>query len=319
MTTLTGKVAVVTGSGTGIGRAIALAMAGEGASVVTNNRCPRGSTGDAEATAREIIAMGHKAVHFYGDISDFDVTRRLVQTALDRFGRLDILVNNAGGDDKRRMPWEMTIDEWDSTIRTHLSGTFYCVRHACGVMKEQKWGRIINTTSRAWLETTESANYGAAMGGVVSLTRALARDLGRFGITCNAYGPSARTRRTEKAFPRIKRGYEAGVITRRTYESYANRANPQECTPLILYLCSDEAAEINGQIFDIRAGEISILSEPLEDKVIRKEDGSWSKEDLIDLVPRVLLKQYHNPAPTSSITPDGRTQVSASGPGTSTA
>jgi 3-oxoacyl-[acyl-carrier protein] reductase len=319
VTTLTGRVAVVTGSGTGIGRAIAIALAGEDVSVVTNNRSPRGSAGDAEATAKEIIAMGNKAVHFYGDISDFDTARRLMRTAVDRFGRLDILVNNAAGEDERRMPWEMTMEEWDSTLRTHLSGTFFCVRHACGVMKEQKWGRIINTTSRAWLETTESANYGAAMGGVVSLTRALARDLGRYGITCNAYAPSARTRRTEKAFPRIKRGYEAGVITRRTYESYANRADPQECTPLVLYLCSDEAAEINGQIFDIRAGEISILSEPQEDKVIRKEDGPWSKEDLIELVPKVLLKHYRNPAPAGRINPDGRNSVSAPGPGKSTA
>lgn len=292
MNALMGRVAVVTGSGTGIGRAIAIAMAREGASVVTNNRSPHGSVGDAEATAKEIIGMGNKATYFYGDVSDFDTARRLIRVAVDQFGRLDILVNNAGGDDERKMPWEMTMEEWDSTIRTHLSGAFYCVRHACGVMKEQEWGRIVNTTSRAWLETTESANYGAAMGGVVSLTRALARDLGRYGITCNAYAPSARTRRTEKAFPRIKRGYEAGVITRQTYESYSNRPDPQECAPLVLYLCSDEAAEINGQIFGIRASEISIFSEPQETKAIRKDDGLWRKEDLVDLVPKVLLKQF---------------------------
>lgn len=291
MNALLGRVAVVTGSGTGIGRAIAIAMAREGASVLTNNRSPHGSVGDAEATAKEIVGMGNKAIHFYGDVSDFDTARRLMRAAVDQFGRLDILVNNAGGDDERKMPWEMTMDEWDSTIRTHLSGAFYCVRHACGVMKEQKWGRIVNTTSRAWLETTESANYGAAMGGVVSLTRALARDLGSYGITCNAYAPSARTRRTEKAFPRIKRGYEAGVISRQTYESYSNRPDPQECAPLVLYLCSDEAAEINGQVFGIRAGEISIFSEPQETKVFRKDDGLWRQEDLVELVPKVLLKQ----------------------------
>lgn len=292
-----GKVAVVTGSGTGIGRAIAIAMASEGASVITNNRSPHGSIGDAEATAGEIINMGHKAAYVYGDVSDFDAARRIIQTAVDQFGRLDILVNNAGGQDERKMPWEMTMEEWDSTIRTHLYGAFYCIRHACGVMKEQKWGRIVNTTSRAWLETTESANYGAAMGGVVSLTRALARDLGRYGITCNAYAPFARTRRTEKAFPRIKRGYEVGVISSRMYEMYSNVPDPQACAPLVLYLCSEEAADINGQIFAIKPGEISILSEPQYDKVIRKEDGLWRKEDLIDLVPTVLLKQYRNPAP----------------------
>ena len=297
MTVLTGRVAVVTGSGTGIGRAIAIALARAGASVVTNNRAARGAAGDAEATAREIIAAGGQAVYFYGDISDFDAARGLMQTALDRFGRLDILVNNAAGEDVRRKPWEMSREEWDSTIHTHLSGAFYCVRHACGAMKERRWGRIVNTTSRAWIDTMESANYGAAMGGVVSLTRALAKDLGGYGITCNAYAPAARTRRTEKAFARIKRGFEAGVITRRTFDSYADRPDPEECTPLVLCLCSEEAAGINGQIFDIRSGEISILCEPHEDRLIRKGDGPWSSRDLVELVPKVLHGPYRNPAP----------------------
>src|SRR4030042_4335584 len=171
------RVAIVTGSGQGIGRAIAIALAKEGAKVVTNNRRPDTSGGDAEATARQIADMGGEAISFFGSVSDFEVAGKLVQTAVDKFGRLDILVNNAGAD-RPHMVWNMTEEEWDTCVDSFLKGTFNCIRFASALMREQKWGRIINTTSTAWLGTVGHCNYGAAQAGLVGLTRAVARELG---------------------------------------------------------------------------------------------------------------------------------------------
>ena len=296
---LKGKVAVVTGSGQGMGRAIAIAMAKEGAMIVTNNRQPGASGGDAGTTAREIIDMGCQAAPFFGDISDFEVARELIRTAVDKFGRLDILVNSAGGADAHNMVWDMTETEWDSTIRIHLKGTFNCIRHASGLMKEQHWGRIINTTSTAWLGSTTWCNYDAAMAGVVGLTRAVARDIGRYGVTCNAHAPVAATRRLldEENKARFRGGYEAGQMSEELYEQLTNPPAPETIAPMIVYLCTDEAADINGQVFDVAGRSIAIYSEPVKEKTISKAEGLWTLEELIELVPGVLLEGYQNPAP----------------------
>ena len=127
------KAAIVTGSGQGIGRAITVAMAKEGARVVTNNRRSRTSGGDAETTAREIRNMGGQAVSFFGDISDFEEARKLIQTAVDNFGRVDILVNNAGIATISKV-WNTTKKEWDQVVNSFLKGSFNCIRHSCGLM-----------------------------------------------------------------------------------------------------------------------------------------------------------------------------------------
>jgi NAD(P)-dependent dehydrogenase (short-subunit alcohol dehydrogenase family) len=296
------RVAVVTGSGQGIGRAIAIALAGEGARVVTNNRQPAAAGGDAETTAREIANMGGQAVPFFGDISKFEVAQKLMQTAVDEFGRLDILVSNAGGTDAHGMVWQMTEAEWDATISIHLKGSFNCIRHASGLMKEQRWGRIINATSTAWLGSAEWCNYNAAMAGVVGLTRAVARDIGQYGVTCNAYAPIAATRRlvTEDKKARFKRVYEAGLMTREQYEELVDPPGSETVAPLIVYLCTDEAADINGQVFNVTGGDIALYSAPIRKKAILKEEGLWTVEELIELVPRTLLEGYQNPAPARS-------------------
>ena len=153
------RVAIVTGSGQGIGRAIAVALAEEGAMVVTNNRRPDTPGGDAETTAKQITDMGGQAVPFFGSVSDFELAGKLIQAAVDKFGRLDILVNNAGTD-RPHMVWNMTEEEWDICVDSFLKGTFNCTRFACGVMREQKWGRIMNTTSTAWLALWDTAIMG---------------------------------------------------------------------------------------------------------------------------------------------------------------
>ena len=292
------RVAIVTGSGQGIGRAIAVALAKEGAKIVTNNRRPDTSGGDAETTARQITDMGGQAIPFFGSVSDFEVAGKLVQAAVDKFGRLDILVNNAGTD-RPHMVWNMTEEEWDICVDSFLKGTFNCTRFACGVMREQKWGRIMNTTSTAWLGTVGHCNYGAAKAGIVGLTRAVAREMGRYGVTCNAYAPTAATRFTvsEEIVAGFKKRYEAGLVTKERYEELTNPPSPETVTPFIVYLCTDEAADINGQMFDVTGGNIAIYSEPVKKKDINKEEGLWTVEELIELVPKVLLEGYSNPSP----------------------
>ncbi|MFC2001130.1 SDR family NAD(P)-dependent oxidoreductase [Chloroflexota bacterium] len=299
---LKNRVAVITGSGQGMGKAIAIAMAREGAKVVTNNRQPGTSGGDAETTAEEIRGIGGQAVPFCGDISSFEVARKLIQTAVAEFGRLDILVNNAGGVDAHNMVWQMTEAEWDNTISVHLKGSFNCIRHAAGLMKEQRWGRILNATSTAWLGASPYCNYVAAKAGIVGLTRAVARDVGGYGVTCNAYAPKAATRRliTEEKKVGFRKRYEMGLMGRELYEELINPPDPETVAPLIAYLCTDEAADINGQVFGITGGSIAIYSEPVKKKVIRKEEGLWTVAELTELVPGVLLENYRNPAPVQA-------------------
>ncbi len=292
------RVAIVTGSGQGIGRAIAIALANEGARVVTNNRRPGTEGGDAETVAKEIGGGGGQAVPFFGSISEFDVAEKLIQTAVDSFGRLDILINNAGAD-APRMVWNMTEEDWDKCVDSFLKGSFNCTRFACGLMREQRWGRIVNTTSTAWLGTVGHCNYGAAKAGLVGLTRAVAREMGRYGVTCNAYAPTAATRFTvsDEVIAGFKKRYEAGLMTKERYEELTNPPSPETVAPFIVYLCTDEAADINGQVFDVTGGNIAIYSEPMKKKSIVKEKGLWTVEELIEQVPRVLLEGYKNPAP----------------------
>lgn len=292
------KVVIVTGSGQGIGGALAVAFAKEGAKVVTNNRRKGTEGGDAETTARQITDMGGQAIPFFGSISEFDVAEKLVQTAVDTFGRLDILINNAGAD-VPHMVWNMTEDEWDICIDSFLKGSFNCTRFACGVMREQKWGRIINTTSTAWLGTVGHCNYGAAKAGLVGLTRAIAREMGRYNVTCNAYAPTAATRFTlnEEIVAGFKRRYEAGLLTRERYEELTNPPGPETVAPFLIYLCTDKAADINGQVFDVTGNNIAIYSEPVKIKSVDKAEGMWTVEELTDMVPKVLLEDYKNPAP----------------------
>ncbi len=295
------RVAIVTGSGQGIGKAIALALAKESAKVVTSNRRPGTEGGDAETVAKEIRDMGGQAVPFFGSVSEFDVAGKMVQMAVDKFGRLDILINNAGAD-APAMVWNMTEENWDRSVDSFLKGSFNCIRFAAALMREQKWGRIINTTSTAWLGTVGHCNYGAAKAGLVGLTRAVAREMGRYGVTCNAYAPTAATRFTlsDEIVAGFKKRYEAGLMTKERFEELTNPPAPETVTPFIVYLCTDEAADINGQVFDVTGGNIAIYSEPVKKKSIVKKEGLWTVEELIDQVPRVLLEGYKNPAPPQS-------------------
>ena len=292
-----GKVAVVTGSGMGIGKAIALAFAEEGASVVVNNRSPQ-SAESAAIVAKEITDKGGKAVPFFGDVSSFKFGEDIVKAAIDNFGRIDFLVNNAGID-VPHMIWNMTEDEWDKCVDALLKGTFNCTRFACGKMREQKFGRIINVTSTAWLGAVGHANYSAAKGGIVSFTYAVAREMGRYGVTCNSIAPTAATRMTltDDVKAGMKKRLDAGLITKEYYEEMTNPPPPETVPPVIMYLCSNAGANVNGQVFRVDRGRISLYSVPQEVKTIYRKEGVWKLSELEDLVPKSLLQGYVNPAP----------------------
>ncbi|MDP2729485.1 MAG: SDR family NAD(P)-dependent oxidoreductase [Dehalococcoidales bacterium] len=305
---LKGKVAVVTGSGQNIGKGIALAMAKEGAKVVTNNRQP-GSTdlitkdkrletlspelkewvleqekqmrGDAETTAKAIRDLGGEAVAFFGDISDFEVAGKLIKMAVENFGKIDILVNNAGAREGNRIPvWEMSPADWNLLIGSHLTGSWNCIRHAAGFMKEQKWGRIINCVSTSL--SKNMTNYIAAKSGIAGLTKAVAKDLWEFGITCNAYSPTARSRSKVRSVMYGTRGI-----------TDVEAIPPSEAVaPFVVYLATEEAAPISGLIFKVHGEHVGLFSEPEEVATLDKEDGLWTLKELAQQVPRVLLKGY---------------------------
>ena len=216
---LKGRVALVTGSGQGIGKAVALALAADGAKVITNNRKPGTEGGDAATVAAEIKAAGGEAVPFFGSVSDFADAEKAIKTAVDAFGKIDIIVNNAGSD-AAKMVWNMSEAEWDLSVDSFLKSSFNCIRQATPYMKEQKWGRIINTTSTAWLGAVGHVNYCAAKAGIVGLTRGVAREVGRYGITCNAYAPTAATRFTlsEDIKAGFTKRFQANLITKERYE-----------------------------------------------------------------------------------------------------
>ena len=197
---LEGKVAIVTGAGRGIGRGEALLLATEGCRVVVNDfgGSPAGEGGEqapADEVVGEIQKLGREAVANYGDVASMADGEAMVKQALDTWGQLDILINNAGIL-RDRMIFNMTEAEWDGVIAVHLKGHFSVTRPASMVFRQQRSGRIVNTSSESGLGNMGQANYSAAKEGIVGLTRTLALDLGRYGVTANAIRPRAATRLT---------------------------------------------------------------------------------------------------------------------------
>jgi 3-oxoacyl-[acyl-carrier protein] reductase len=324
---LKGKVAVVTGSGQGIGRGIAIAMSQEGAKVITNNRRPgstgkafltdeqekamtkekqekfekdlKDASGDAETTAKAIRDAGGEAVAFFGDITDFSVAGKLIQAAIDKFGRIDILANVAGAFGFSPIE-RMTEELFDRVTRVKPKGYFNTIRHAVPHMIKQKWGRIINCTSRAWLgDVIKHAEYCTANAGVVGLTKAVAIELHKHGITCNAFSPFALTRASYELDAYSDAGESPFVFEGPAgFKDMAKiTPGPEYVAPFLCYLASDAGANISGSVFTVGGNTVSMYSEPVNSNNITKfGKGPWTMEELMQQVPRGLLSGYKNPA-----------------------
>jgi len=302
---LKGRSAVVTGAGRGIGREIALTLAAEGANVVVvDPGVSRGGEGADSTPADEVVAeikkRGGSALANHNSVADFRAAEEIINDCVKNFGRIDILVNGAGIL-REKMVWNLSEEDWDLVLAVHLKGTFNCSRHAAAVMRDQRYGRIINLVSTAWLGTVGQSNYGAAKGGMVSFTRAIARELGKYGVTCNCIAPMAATRMTvtEEVKAGMQKRYEAGLITQEALESFKNMPGPEYVPPIVVYLASDKAANTNGQVFHIERGRVGIYSHPVIEKAIykREAEGMWSVDDLEKAIPSTLLAGYINPAP----------------------
>jgi len=299
------KVAIVTGSGQGIGKKIAIALARSGAKVVVNNRSPESKEGNAEETAKIIKEAGGEAIPIYGNVGHMEVCEKLVKEAIDTWGTIDIVVNNAGIN-RDRMVWNMSEEEWDAVVDVILKGTFGCTKFAAVHMREKRKGRIINMTSGAGLDgNAGQPNYSAAKGGVVGFTKSCALALGRYGITVNALSPQAETRMWRTVTPERARemGVVRGLVTKEEAAAISDGevytrifGAAEDITPIIVYLASDRAANINGQIFFASGGRISLYGAPTQIKTIYKK-GRWSFEELASVMPGSLASGLVNPAP----------------------
>ena len=219
---------------------------------------------------------------------------RIVQTAVDSFGKLDTVVTVAGIL-RDRMVFNMTEEEWDDVIAVHLKGTFTVVKHASILFRQQRSGRIITFSSTSGLYgASGQANYGAAKDGIAGFTRVVARDMGRYGVTANVISPSAATRLTgtipeETANLRAARGI-IGF-------SSSLRGKPEHIAPMVAWLASDAASHVNGRVFHVTEGVVTLLNEPEPVKTISKV-GKWTVEELTRVVPVTLGYELYNPAPS---------------------
>ena len=291
------RVAIVTGAGRGIGRGEALALASEGAKIVVNDLggATDGSGSDltpADAVVAEIKAAGGEAVANYDSVTTWEGGENIVKTAIDTFGRLDILVNNAGIL-RDRMVFNTTEAEWDDIIKVHLYGHFFVTRPACVLFRQQRSGRIINTGSDAGLGSRGQANYSAAKEGIVGFTRTVARDMGKYGVTCNALRPVAASRLTLS--DEMKQAAErSGRPT--TGGNFFDDKYPDDIAPLVVWLASDDAAHVNGRTFHIMSGEVSLFTEPERINTITK-DGGFTIDELFEKMPTTVTADVTNPAP----------------------
>src|SRR4030095_4804450 len=276
-TLLEGSVAVVTGSGRGIGRGIALALAKEGAKVVINDvGCAtdgRGTDADPGAAGgKETAALGGEAIPNYDSVSEFDSAGNIIKSAVDKWGTIDIVVNNAGILRDKQLV-NMSPEDFDAVLKVHLYGGFNCTRHALPVMREKGYGRIVNIVSSAGLRGNfGQANYGAAKAGLMGLTFVIAVEHlkgnaeGKFSITANALAPAGMTRMV-------------GQIPGMEGRPVAPEMNPDLNGPLVAYLASEEAKHVNGQIFGRRGYAFTLFHTPKPLAALYKE-GGWTAGEI---------------------------------------
>lgn len=306
---LEGKVIAMTGAGRGIGRECALLAASEGARVIVNDPGvnPDGSghdDGPAAQVVEEIKKAGGEAIANFADVSTMEGGESVIKSALDTWGRIDGLVNLAAVL-RDRMIFNMTEEEWDDVIRIDLKGHFTTIKPASVLMRQQRFGRIVNYASVSGLQgNSGQANYGAAKAGVAGLTRVAARDLGRYGVTVNCIAPGASTRLTATVPTsarelREQRGIagNTGGAAQRAAEEAANLRSPAMVAPMTVYLLLDEAWNINGRIFQVSGGHVGLLQDMYPPFKNIYKHGKWTLDELRQLVPTQLMAGVVNPAP----------------------
>lgn len=302
MGALDGRAVAVTGGGRGIGRAIALLAAAEGASVVVaDNGCEPDGSGSSPAVADAVVEAireaGGTAVATYGDVGTWEGGEAPVKVALDEFGQIDALINCAGC--RRDAPiWEMTEEDWDAVIRGNVKSIFVPSKFASIAFRQQRFGRIVNLVSDAGLGAVGSSNYSAAGEGAIGLTRTLARDLGRYGLTANAISPLARTRLSGGLSEQLRP--PAGVISADEvarigrpdpaleWEDSGRPDDAEGVAPLAVYLASEASGDVNGQIFGVRGGDIYLYSHPEVDRQILSYGRRFTMDELDEQMPRTL-------------------------------
>lgn len=269
---LTGKVIAVTGAGRGIGRATALACAAHGAKVVVNDYGVAMDGSDptsevADAVVKEIEAAGGEAIAVADSVATMEGGARIVNSAVEKWGRIDGVVTVAGNL-RERMLFNMTEDEWDAVIATHLKGTFTVVQAASKVMRAQGSGSIVGITSGVYaLGSVAQANYAAAKGGIVSFIRSAALGLNKYGVNANCVAPVARTRMS-------------GDVP----QAIADMGEPEDVAELIVYLLSDKAKDITGQVYTTAGKKIALWDQPHEIKTMYADDR-WTAESIAERLP----------------------------------
>ena len=301
---LEGKTAVVTGAGRGIGRATALLLAQEGASVVVNDLgCDVDGSGSsnapADGTTDAIKAAGGSAVANYDDVSTMQGGENVMRAAVDNFGQVDVLVNSVGIL-QDRMIYRMSPEDWDRVIRFNVKGVFAPTKFAAILFRQQRSGRIVNFTSDAGLGDIGRSNYAAASEAIIGLTRTVGRDLGRYGVTCNAISPLVETR----LFPgsveeyRVAEGPSPTPAERAgigqsppvsEWEGDGGADDPANVAPLAVYLATYAAPNVNCNVFGVRGGSIYLYSNPEIARAIHKW-GTFTMDEMDVLFPKIIGK-----------------------------
>jgi len=284
----TGRVVIITGAGTGIGRAHALAFGAAGARVVVNDLGTSGSgegrsSTPAEEVATQIREAGGEAIADGSDVSHWEQSGQLVARALGHFGGIDVVVNNAGIL-RDRMFVSAGVDEWDAVMRVHLRGHFCVARHAAAFWRvEAKAGRmpdarIINTSSGAGIQgSVGQSAYSTAKGGIASLTLVQAAELGRYGVTSNAIAPAARTRMTEGPFAEMMKAPESG------FDAW----DPANISPLVVWLGSTQSRAVTGRMFELQGGRIELKTGWQSGPKVEK-NTRWRPEEIGEAVAKLV-------------------------------
>ena len=287
---LEGKVAAVTGGGSGIGREICKLMAAEGAKVVVNDLGTAvDGVGQSRSAADQTVEMikhaGGESTPNYDSVATPEGGQNIIQTAVNAYGKIDILVHVAGIL-RDRMIFNMSMEEWDAVINVHLRGAFCVVKPACVLMRAQKSGCIINFSSISAAGNSGQANYSAAKAGILGLTRTVARDMAKYGVRANAIWPGANTRMTATV-PESARQIRAERGIGQAAPMPPTERKPEHVASVVAFLASDMAQDITGWTVGISGDRLSLIEDPRPVKTVFCP-GGWTLDKVTELWPQAF-------------------------------